>query len=244
MTCRVLITRAAADAEALAAPIRALGMQPVLVPLVQRVSYPEQVAATAARGHDGWVLTSAAVVGVLRDVSVRPAWIAAVGPATARAAERAGLTVDLVPARATAADLAEALGDRSGQTVLYPRAAVASPGTLEGLRATGAVVEDVVAYDNVEPSGAGEALAAVWPVDAVVLMSGSAARRLARHCPPPWEGVTVFAIGPRTAEAAGDVGIGVDVVADEHTVAGVVGVVRAWGGGTGSGRERLDKGRC
>jgi len=223
VSLRVLITRAAEDAHTLADPLREHGLVPVIVPLVSRVHRVQDVARAAARGHEGWVLTSAAVVPALARVDVRPRWIAAVGPATARAARAAGLTVDLVPETATAAELARALGDRTGQRALYPRAQVASPGTLQALRATGAEIEDVVAYVNEEPAGAAEALAAVWPVDIVTLLSGSAARRLAAHMPPPWaSSPRVEVIGPRTERSARRAGIQVHAVASPHTVSALI----------------------
>lgn len=223
----VLVTRAAVDAEPLCRALRDAGLEPISVPLLERVFHLEAVTEAAARVHDGWVLTSPAAVEALdrAGVRARPAWIAAVGPSTARAAERAGFPVDLVPPRATAAALARALGERSGQTVLYPRADLASKDSLAALEATGAAVDDVVAYSNVEPEGAGRALRAVWPAERVVLLSGSAARRLVAHVPPPWPGVFVAVIGPSTARVCAELGLTVHAVAEPHTVAGVVAAV-------------------
>ncbi|TVQ91014.1 MAG: uroporphyrinogen-III synthase [Deltaproteobacteria bacterium] len=225
---RALITRAADDAKPLCEALRARGLEPVLVPLIHKVPDLEAVAEVAARGHDGWVLTSPAAVRALREVRVRPAWVAAIGPATRRAAEDQGIAVDRVPPRALREAMIEALGELRGQRVLYPKSDRAPPGLSEALRASGARVDEVVAYRNVEPLGVARALRAVWPVDLVLLLSGSAARRLAAHIPPPWEDrVRVLAIGPSTEEAARAQRIRVDAVADPHTLSGLLSLLEA-----------------
>jgi uroporphyrinogen-III synthase len=218
-----LVTRAQVDAAPLVAGLTALGLRPIVAPLLARRIRAAEVARAAAVGHDGWVLTSPAAVEALCATTDRPEWIAAVGPATAEAAARAGLRVDRVPERALGAGLAAELGDLRGQRVLYPKADLAPPELAAALRAAGAQVDEVVAYDNAEPPGAGAAIRAVWPVDVVCLLSGSAARRLAAHAPPPWPtGVLVAAIGPSTAAVAVEVGLPVHAVADPHTVGGLL----------------------
>lgn len=225
---RALVTRASTDAATLCAELRSRGVEPVAVPLLRREIQTEAVRGAARRGHDGWVLTSPAAARAMEGVGPRPRWVAAVGPATREAAEELGLTVGIVPDRSLRTALVDALGPLDGQRVLYPRADLAPPGLAEALRASGAVVDEVVAYRNVEPQGAGEALARIWPVDLVVLLSGSAARRLALHQPPPWPAATrVIAIGPSTSSEAQAAGICVHAIADPHTLDGLLAAVEA-----------------
>jgi len=229
---RVLVTRAAEDAGSLVAGLRALGLDPVCVPLIHKEPGAERVARAAESGHDGWVLTSPAAVASLALTRARPRWIAAVGPATARAAERAGLRVDRVPPRALGRSLALALGDLQGQRVFYPHADLAPPDLADALREAGATVDAVIAYRNREPQGAAAALASALPVDWILLLSGSAARRLAAHLPGPLPAPTrVVAIGPSTAAEAERVGLPVHAIADPHTVDGLLAAVAALRGG-------------
>jgi len=126
--------------------------------------------------------------------------------------------VDRVPGVATAEALVEALGALTGQRILYPHADQAPPARIEALRGTGATVDAVVAYTNHEPPGAADALARVWPPDAVPLLSGSAVRRLVAHRPGPWPApVRVTAIGPSTAAALQRAGLPCHGVAEPHT---------------------------
>jgi uroporphyrinogen-III synthase len=227
----VLVTRAASDSGTLCDALRQAGLVPVSVPLLERVGHVDAVRDALRRAHDGWVLTSAAAVRVLVAAGAHPTgWVAAVGPRTAGAARAQGWTVAVVPETATAAELVTALGHLDGSRVLYPRADLASSVVGDGLTAAGAVVDEVVAYSNTLPAGAGAALAAVWPPDVVTLLSGSAARRLADLRPAPWRpGPWVVVIGPSTERVAVAAGLPVHAVASEHTVAGVVAATLALG---------------
>jgi len=225
---RVLVTRSAETAGALSAPLRAAGFEPVEVPLMRLEPVPGAVAAAVAeRRFDGLILTSAAAAEASAGV-VGEGWppplVAAIGQATASRARAVGLPVSVVPPRATGLDLGMVLGRMPGKVLLYPRAAEVTPGTVEQLRATGAEVVDVIAYQNVAPEGLPATLAAAWPVDAVTLLSGSAARRFAEavRAAGITVAVPVVVIGPSTEVVAREVGLGVTAVAEPHSVAGVV----------------------
>jgi uroporphyrinogen-III synthase len=103
---RIVVTRAAHQAEELAAPLRALGAEVILVPLIG-IAPPlnaERLHNAAARSNEyDWIIfTSANAVHAFAAQSAVPpqVWkprIAAVGPATRQAAEERGLRVDLTP---------------------------------------------------------------------------------------------------------------------------------------------------
>ena len=219
---RVLITRAVEDAESLAAPLRAAGHEPVLVPLMERRPLPLELPDAL---FDWLLLTSPATVPLLprRSLARR---VAAVGSATAEAARQHGLVVDLVPHTYTGADLVEALHLRPGDRVLYPHAAHATASTREALDATGAEVVSVVVYDNRCPDDAAERLAAAMPVDIITLLSASAARRLAQLA-SDLGAARVVTIGPSTTAAAQSAGLTVFAEAKPHTVEGLVAAVLA-----------------
>lgn len=226
MATRVLVTRAADEAGPLCDRLRAIGCAPVEVPLVAIVPCAWAVPVGI---FDWLVLTSAAAVDAVAGRPLRARRTAAVGPATAARARDRGLKVDLVPLRATGADLAAALGDLRGRTVLYPRAEVATPGTTEALRGAGAELTEIVAYRNAVPPDAAERLTRALPVDFVTLLSGSAARRLADALTRAGKTLgkaRIVAIGPSTAAAARAAGLEVHAVAATHTVEAVAEAVQ------------------
>ena len=125
---RVVVTRAAEQADALADILRERGALPVVVPLVEIVPRPGELAALAAlrpTDFDWLVVTSPNAAQALADVHPaeaaptvtesaatdaaghRCALVAAVGTATATELAAAGRQVALVPARQRAAALVE-----------------------------------------------------------------------------------------------------------------------------------------
>ena len=161
--------------------------------------------------------------------------IAAVGRATAEALGARGVRPDLVPAKFTAAQLVEDIGHGNGG-VLVPRAANAPTSLVQGLRSVGWSPEEVVAYRNVAPRKAPEAMAEVGAgnFDVVTFTSASTARNFVKLIGSPRDlGLgpadpperLVACIGPVTAAEAERRGLRVDVVADEHTTDGLVAAI-------------------
>lgn len=232
---RVLVTRTEGKGGSLTEGLAAMGAEVTEVPLIvhRPPTDPEATreALAAVGSYDYAILTSARAVGaslkLLGNESPRGGWppVLAVGPATARAARQAGLSVRLVPAEFVAEGLLRALDgmDLAGKRMIFPRAEVAREDLPDELRRRGATV-DVVPVYRTEPSADAAArlrLALEKGVDLVALASASAAASLAQAAAglpiPP-----VACIGPVAAEAARGLGLEVAVVAREHTAEGLV----------------------
>ncbi len=119
---RVLVTRAAHQAGKLSEGLRALGAEPVEVPVleIQPPTDPAPLdrALSALDSYDWLILTSANTVHAvawngLLDKMERVK-VAAVGEATAAAARKAGLTVDLIPEKYIAESLVDDLIRQAG----------------------------------------------------------------------------------------------------------------------------------
>ena len=117
--------------------------------------------------------------------------------------------------------------------MLVPRARNAPGGLLDVLEGAGWIPEVVVAYETIAAEPRGPEIEAVQAgvFDAVVFMSGSAARAFAELVTSPAVvGLgdsdepqrLVVCIGPSTARGARAAGFRVDVVARDHSAAGVV----------------------
>ena len=243
---RVVVTRAEHQAGSLGALLAERGADVLYLPVIA-VAPPESWEALdaalrrARAGEFSWVLfTSAnAVRSVLGRPGARGALggvrIAAVGRATADVLTSQGLAPRLVPAEFTAASAAAALGPGPGR-VLLPRAAGAPGDAREALRAAGWTPEETTAYRNVpapRPAKASEVEARRF--DAVTFASGSTARSFAVLVGAPGslglgEGgdKVVACIGPQTAAVARAAGYRVDVVAAEHSAAGLVEALTAY----------------
>jgi hydroxymethylbilane synthase len=221
---RVVVTRPREQSARLAARLERLGAAVSVVPLVT-IEPVADAALDADEAYDWVVFTSSNAVAAVGERLcgglVGGARVAAVGPATAAAVRTLGVEPALVPERFSAEALAAALGDLDGSRVLLPQADIADPRLAAGLRARGATVDAVVAYRTVPLQPDAEGVQALEEADAVLLASGSAARSLAALGAALEHGLVVC-IGPSTAEAAREAGLGVGLVASEATAEGMI----------------------
>lgn len=218
---RVLITRAAHQAGKLSEGLRALGAEPVEVPVLE-IQPPENLAPLdkalrQLHTYQWLIVTSANTVRVLVERSAElgaalaaaPGLkVAAVGEATAASARKAGLPVELVPEVYIAESLVEGLaGQVADRRILLARAAVARDVIPDALRKAGAVVDVVDAYRNRMPIAAPAMLrsALAAGIDAVTFTSSSSVTHLADAARVaglafPFEGVAAISIGPITSK--------------------------------------------
>jgi uroporphyrinogen-III synthase/uroporphyrinogen III methyltransferase/synthase len=240
---RVLVTRAVRQASKLSEGLRALGAEPVEVPVLE-ISAPSSFAPfdQALRQLDryNWlILTSANTVRALTDraaalglqlTAAAGLKVAAIGEATAHVARTAGLSVALVPQAYVAESLVESLADRAaGQRILLARAAVARDVIPDALRVAGAQVDVVDAYRNVMPANAPELLrhALSERIDAAAFTSSSSVTHLAEAARRagiafPFAGVQAISIGPITSQTLRELGWEPAAEAKVSDIAGLI----------------------
>jgi uroporphyrinogen-III synthase/uroporphyrinogen III methyltransferase/synthase len=223
---RVLVTRAAHQAGKLSEGLRALGAEPVEVPVLEirpPLSFEPLDKALRQLDHYDWlILTSANTVRALGEraaelgIALAPASlkVAAVGEATADAARSVGFSVALVSESYVAESLLEGLaGLISGKRILLARATVARDVIPDALRQAGAEADVVDAYRNVMPEGAPEQLrrALSAGIEAATFTSSSSATHLAEAARAagiefPFAGVPAVSIGPITSQTLRELG--------------------------------------
>jgi len=243
---RVLVTRAAGQASKLSDALRALGAEPVEVPVLE-IRPPESFSPldTALRQldtYDWLIFTSAnavralversAAIGISIEKAATPL-VAAVGEATATAAENAGFAAALVPQNYVAEALVGALaGHVKGKRILLARAAIARDVIPEALRAAGAQVDVVEAYRNVMPEAAPGLLRAALAqgLDAVTFTSSSSVTHLKEAAEDagvafPFADVPAVSIGPITSTTLREQGWEPAAEAKQSNIAGLVAAV-------------------
>jgi uroporphyrinogen-III synthase len=247
---RILVTRSPHQASDLADRLRALGVDPILIPTIEIADPTTFAPLDAALAHLNtfhWLLfTSANAVEAFHrrstptSYSLLPAscLTAAIGPATARALEAIGLAPTLIPPQAVAESLATALlphalqPDGSPTRFLLIRAEEAREHLPETLRAAGAEVTIAPAYRTLTPAGSLEALSNLFrdnAPDAITFTSSSTARNLftllhsASITLPA--GVALASIGPITSATLRELGHPPDVEAAEATPASLAEIV-------------------
>lgn len=243
---KVLVTRALRQAGKLSEGLRALGAQPVEVPVLEIVAPESYTPLDDALHHldrfDWLILTSANALQALSARGVRfgvnPASaaglrVAAVGGATAEAARHCGYSVAVVPGSYVAESLVESLREQiAGKRVLLARAAAARDVIPDALRAEGAEVEVVEAYRNVLPESAPEQLrqAVEDGLHAATFTSSSSVTHLAEAARAagttwPLAGVPAVSIGPITSRTLRDSGWPPEAEADPSDISGLLAAV-------------------
>ncbi len=242
---RVLVTRA--QASALSEKLEELGAEPIEFPVIEIVP-PEDWgpldAALERLPHYHWaIFTSVNGVRALLDRlwqlgqdvrALHGVRLCAIGPATAAELERYHLRVDLVPRQYVAESILESIGDVSGQRILLARADIARQVLPLELRRAGASVDEVTAYRTIladSPADDVYQMLRDGEIDIVTFTSSSTVRNFVEKIKAvegaAWgddllDGVMVACIGPITAGTAQELGLKVDVIAEEYTIEGLV----------------------
>ncbi len=236
---RVVITRAAEQANTLADMLQARSAEALLYPCIA-IEPPADTGAldsalqSAARGEFDWlILTSSNAVNILAqraaalqlDVSGMRA--AAVGRATAEAAQsNLVMRVEFLPEIYSSAALAATIPVKPGERVLLPQADIALTDLSDALERRGAAVLTVMAYRTVMGVGGAAVplLLKQRTIDAITFTSPSAVRnflwRLVEEsgCTADLRHAAIACIGAATAAAAERCGLSVEVLPQVSTL--------------------------
>jgi uroporphyrinogen III methyltransferase / synthase len=221
----VAVTRARAQASALAGRLRALGARVVEAPAI-RIEPREDTPLPSPGNYDLVAVTSPngadLLLDRLRDArELAGVTVAAIGPGTARALRDRGIEPDVVPDRAVAEGLVEALRDVPVERALIARAAEGRDVLPDALRQRGAHVDVVALYETVaEPLDDGTKAAAAG-ADYLLFTSGSSVRFFVA-AGGSLTGPRLVAIGPATSAELRAHGAEPDVEADPHTPDGLI----------------------
>lgn len=225
---KVVITRAAEQADALAELLSAAGAVPVTVPLVAIEPVPaevERLASLEPAEFEWLVVTSPnGSRAFMAAHHTAPAHVAAVGTATAAVLTEHGIAVSLVPTQQNAEGLLAELPADAAGSVLLVQAEAAETTVAQGLRDRHLQVTAVAPYRTVPVRPSAALQLAALSADAVLFASGSAARA--------WQAVfgaatpaLVVSIGPRTTAAIEALGLKVNLEAADHSLSGLVDVL-------------------
>lgn len=238
---RIVVTRARAQAGDLVDLLESLGAEPVVFPTIRIASPPDEgpllEAARDVAFYDWVIFTS--VNGVERFFAALEAagqdaralggvQVACIGPATAVACELHGVRPELVPPKFVAEAMVEAMAGHTelqDARILLPRAWGARDVLPDGLQRHGARVDEVEAYRSVADTEGGAELRRrllAGEIDALTFTSSSTVRNFVAAVGNDVGRAAVAVIGPITAGTARELGLRVDIEAEEHTIPGLV----------------------
>ncbi len=241
---RILVGRARHQASALSAGLRKLGARVIEIPFIE-IRKPRSFKALDSalknlHEYDWLILTSVngveALWGRVQDLHInrknlRLLKVAAIGPATRRAIEKRGIKVDVVPQEYVAESVVKSLRRRiKGKRVLLARAKIARDVIPRELRRLGATVDVVEAYETVIPESSRKRLRDVLSDSkrhphVITFTSSSTAKNfvaLLHGRDARASQSKVASIGPVTSSTLRDLGLRVDIEAQEYTIPGLI----------------------
>ncbi len=244
---RILIGRAKHQASALSEQVKALGAQVLEIPFIEirklRSCRPLDEALVNIQNYDWLILTSVNGVEAVCErikklrltlTTFKHLRIAAIGPATKKAIESQGLTVQVVPKQYVAESVVKSLRKRvAGKRILLARARVARDVIPRELRKAGAIVDVVEAYETVLPKSSRDRLrkalsnpklrptiatftSSSMARNFVALVGARAAQAAVR------KGLRLASIGSITSATLRELGLPVHVEAKRFTIPGLV----------------------
>ena len=240
---KVLVTRAPHQAAELSRMLMEYGAVPVEMPLIkiQTPSSWKQLDETIQnldRYH--WIIFTSVngvemffqrVYALGYDARCfKNIKIGVIGPATAEAMVRHGLRPDYIPKAYSSQGFLAGFNSQgiAGCRILLSRADIATRELAEGLTRMGAKVHEVTAYQTTtltRVNQQGRQMLLKGEIDVVTLTSPSIAANLLTIVGSEWQTISktrIACIGPITADAAIEAGLKVDMVAEEHTIHGLV----------------------
>jgi uroporphyrinogen III methyltransferase/synthase len=222
---RILVTRSRAQASMLSQLLADAGAVPVEFPVIRCTPLPAPPDLRARLARADWIVFTSAnglpsLLSQLREIgadirALGNAKLAAIGPATAASLAEHQLHVDYMAERFIAESLAQGFPDPNGQDVVVARAEEAREVLPETLMDRGATVDVLPVYRTVPEAAETPDLA---DIDAITFTSSSTVRNFRALVPGPVEGPVIACIGPVTAETAREMGLRVDIEAEEFTV--------------------------
>ena len=220
----VAVTRARAQASPLASRLRELGARVIEAPAIRIEALDAELPDLA--GFDLLAVTSPNGAERLlelcrdaRDLS-GPA-IAALGPGTAAALRAGGIEADILPERAVAESLVEALAQRPVRRALIARAETARDVLVDALLERGAEVEILALYRTVADPLDDRARDAALAADYLIFTSASSVRFFLQSAGSA-AGPRIVSIGPITSAALREHGLEAHIEASEHTPEGLI----------------------
>lgn len=251
----VLIACSELKSESLAAGLRALGAEVLVLPVISIRGTADKRALDAALdelNEYAWIIFTSAYgvrffLNRIEERSIprdrcKGLQICAVGPATAAALEASGIAVALVPKEYVAEGILAALAEKhgglqglAGSRVLMPRAREARDLLPRSLEAAGARVDVVACYENSLPQIDRKTLQSVvtHPPQLLVFTSSSAVYNFISLLGSEDAGrvlgrAAAAALGPITAGALASFGKEAEIVPRENTIASLLDAIRLY----------------
>lgn len=242
MRKKVLVTRAAGQAEGFARQLEGAGLEALIFPVIE-FAPPEDTKALSKAirniaNYDWLVFTSSNSLHFFiealhregkKTTHISSLKVCAIGPKTAEAVRTAGLAIDLTPQHYQAEGVLKAFKeiDIKGKKILFPRAKEGREILPEGLTHMGAEVDLIAVYRTTRPCGREKELGKELEkgIDVITFTSGSTVRNFLHMIGEKKELIKsskIACISEVTASIVRGLELEVDIIPEENTTESMV----------------------
>ncbi len=239
---RVLVTRTRSQASALSNLLVQRGAQPIELPTIEIQPLDDYAeldqVLKSVQDYQWAVFSSTNAVDTVFDRmntlgldarALHRLQIAAIGPATRRRLREYGIVPDFMPTSFVSESVVHELGKLGieNKRILLPQAEIARDVLSRGLTEHGASVNSIAVYRTVTPQNTEERLINILSegIDIATFTSSSTVSNLIKLLDGNTDALKnarIACIGPITAKRAADLGLRIDIVSSEHTIAGLI----------------------
>jgi uroporphyrinogen-III synthase len=223
---RIVVTRAANQADSLMNLLKEKGAIPLLYPCISIA--PREIEFDS-RDYDWLIITSSNTAFALKGQIVSHLKIAAIGQTTAQSVKSyLGKEAAFISEIQSAEALAKSLPLETGTRVLLPQSAIAKDNLSQRLSERGAVVHSITAYDTLPGTGGEDIPNLLDSLDAITFTSGSCVENFTRRIyPKKASHLPAAVIGDNSATAAQVHGYQT-IVPQEFTIEAMVEALEAY----------------
>ena len=225
---KVLITRAAEQAQSFADKITQLEGVPVFLPLIElKAINADLLTQELTNNQFDWIIfTSPQAVRFFfeeNSLNQNKAKIAVVGNGTKKALQIKGIEVDFIPSQFTAKQLAKEIPLIANSHIFIPRSELAKNDIVEILEQRACKVTTLSTYQNTIVKYAVKDIDKLnlKAIDFITFTSGSAVQSFVDN-DLKITNQKVICIGPETALVADKLSVKVDAIANPHNIEGMI----------------------
>ena len=224
----VLVTRSETQASEFISKLEELGAKTIALPLITTSTINKaKLVQKIDQTNFSWIIFTSpnAVKFFFETISTIgiTSKIAAVGSKTKEHLEALGLTIDFMPTKFTAKQLAKEILATPNESFFIPRSDLAKNDAVDVLKSRQAIVETLSIYKNTSINYSNEELSNIFkqPIHFTTFTSGSTVNSFMKLGIKANMGKIIY-IGPETAKVAEENNIIVSAVANPHTIDGMI----------------------
>jgi len=224
----IIVTRSENQALGFITQLKNLGAKTIALPLIKNTAKnQEELSSKLNQNGYNWIIFTSpnAVQFFFETISPKEinSKIATVGSKTKELINALGLTVDFIPSKFTAKQLATEIPVNENDTILIPRSNLAKNDIIEILKNRTCSIDTITIYENTAIRYSKKELDTIFKqqIDFITFTSGSTVASFMK-LEIELNQEKIICIGPETAKIASDYNLSVSGISNPHNIDGMI----------------------